>query len=169
VLGDHGSDAGHTLEHIFLLTPERTVADRVIEVYLDALQFGLPPAKVGLNPFLYLAGSPTHSVCLSGQPVDELAAPGDQGPQGRGHLIQHRPQPRTPRFGKASQDLRIEDIGFRPLPGGVSEIAHLPGSGHRDWPFGCHQRPDRRSVDAPGGLQHNQRRSDHPQSLPPKS
>ena len=50
-LGQHGAtndrpDAGHTLEQIFLLTPDRALTDGLVKIFVGSLQFGLQPTEM---------------------------------------------------------------------------------------------------------------------------
>src|SRR5437660_9807322 len=57
-LGQHGAtnnrpDARHTLEPIFLLTPDRALTDCLVKILVGSLQFRLQPMDMCLNAFLY--------------------------------------------------------------------------------------------------------------------
>ena len=101
-LGQHsaandGPDAGHTLEQIFLLTPDGTLVNRLVKVLIVPLQFRFEPMDVRLNAFVHSSRSSTQPVFFGGQHLGDLASATDQGTQFQGHLIRQGAQHRASR------------------------------------------------------------------------
>jgi hypothetical protein len=94
----------------------------VVKVFIGPLQFSFEPTDVGFNPLLHPSRCPAQPVFFGGQHFDDLASASDQRTQFQGQRIGQRTQCRTHRFGKARQDLSVERIGFRQLPGGLGKI-----------------------------------------------
>ncbi len=150
------SDTRHTLEKILLLTPQRTLMDRFVEVLVVALQFRFKPIDVCLDACLYPSRCSAQSVFFGSQHFDNLPSATNQRTQFQSHFIRQQPQRRAHRFCKARQSLSIKSIGLSQLSHSFSKISNLTWVGNSNGELSRHQGTHQSSFYTATSLEHDQ-------------
>jgi len=106
------ADAGHALQEVIVLPPDRRATDRGVEVALDLAQLLLQDTDVTLDaPQHRLLRHLPPPVGLGADHLHHLAAPRHQLAERLRLFVGNRARFGTDRFGKVSDRRRIERVG----------------------------------------------------------
>jgi hypothetical protein len=102
-------------------------------------------------------GRSAEPVPLDREHPDELPPAGHQGGQALGSGIGEGTEGGPHRFREVGEDGRVQRIGLREPPGRFGEVPDLAGVHDHHGEAGGGQRPDQGNLQAPGGLQDDER------------
>src|ERR1700752_3079177 len=75
---DDRTDAGDTPEKIFVLTPDRTLTDGLVEIFVGSVQLRFQPADVSIDSLCDTSRGSTEPVSLGHHHLGDLAPAGNQ-------------------------------------------------------------------------------------------
>jgi len=120
------TDAGHTPEKIFVLTPDRALSDGLVEVFVSPNRLCFQPADMSVDSLSHILGSSTEPVSFGHNHLSKLAPAGNQRSQFQSHLVRQGAHSRAHSLTEAGQNHGIDGIGLSQLPGRFGEVSNLP-------------------------------------------
>src|SRR5215471_338703 len=151
-----GTDTRDSSQQVFVLLPDGTLTNGLIQIVVSSAQFRFQPADMSIDAFSDAFGSCTEPVSLCHNHVGDLSPASNESAQFHGDLIRQRAQCRAYGFTEAGQHQSIDAISFGQLAGGFGEISDLPrvNDHHRELSTG--QSTSQWAFDSASGFQHDQ-------------
>src|SRR5882724_97452 len=133
--------------------------ERIVScIGIDLPEGAFEPADVDRNPPLQLGiAHEAATVCFGAEHFDQLATAGHEFAQDLGLRIRQRPGDGPDRFGKPSDDARIEGIRLGERTRRPGEIPDLPWVDHRNWEPSARQRGRHGDLISAGGFENHDR------------
>jgi len=149
----------NTSKQVVLLLPEGAFLNLLLEVTVDVGQAFLQPGYVFLNVLPDVSVSSSEAILLGYKHSYQLAPPTQYGAKFLSLGIGQWTRLRMYRCREMRQYASIKDVSLGQFAGGLGKVSHLAGVDHRYW-YCCHcQCGYQGQLNAPGGFQGHQSRS----------